>query len=342
MLFLLELTYHIMMKKINLGIVGVTGLVGGELIDILDKSNIEISLLRVFASSKSKGKIIKFRSKKYKVKVLEEGCFDSLDVVLFTCGKDVSKVWVKEAIKSNCYVIDNSSYFRLDDDVCLLIPEVNDESFHNQKIISNPNCSTIQSVLAIKCIDDLFGINKIIYNTYQSVSGGGKKLVDELDRVLKGKHNVHLPYNLSKSLIPEIDTYTESGYTKEEMKMALETKKIFNRNDLIISATCVRVPIKRTHAVSIYVECDKETDIDLLKEMYFKVQNIIILDDLRNHIYPVGEIAINNDFVYIGRIRKVDHNPNALLLYVVSDNLRKGAASNMVEILNFLILKNIF
>ena len=322
-----------MMKKINLGIVGVTGLVGNVLLKVLEEYEIPIDVLKVFASSKSVGKRVNFNSKEYLVEPLKEGCFSSLDLVLFTCGKDVSKIWVEEALKNKIRVIDNSSFFRLRDDVCLLIPEVNLSSYDNHLLISNPNCSTIQSLVAIKPIEDLFKINKIIYSTYQSVSGGGKKLLDELNDVLSGKDNNVLPYNISKSLIPEIDSYDNNEYSKEETKMILETKKILKRDDLLCVATCVRVPIVRSHAVSIYLECEKEISIDLLMEKYKKMNNVVILNDLKNHLYPVGEKAIGNDSVYIGRIRKVKDNPQALLLYVVSDNLRKGAASNMVEII---------
>ena len=326
-----------MMKKINLGIVGVTGLVGTILLKVLEEKQIPINILKVFASSKSEGKRVYFNTKEYIVETLKEGCFSTLDYVLFTCGKEVSKIWVEEALKNNIKVIDNSSYFRLRDESCLLIPEVNITSYQNQMLISNPNCSTIQSLVAIKPIEDLFRINKIIYSTYQSVSGGGKKLLDELNDVLSGKNHNLLPYNISKSLIPEIDSYDQDEYSKEETKMILETKKILSRDDLLCVATCVRVPIFRTHAVSIYLECEKETSVDLLIEKYKEFNNIVVLNNLKEHLYPVGEKSLDNDCVYVGRIRKVKDNPKALLLYVVSDNLRKGAASNMAEILKKLI-----
>ena len=328
------------MKKIKLGIVGSTGLVGSVLLDILDKSNFDIEELRLFASEKSVGKLINFRNKKYIVETINDNSFNSLDFVLFCSSASISKKYVPLALKNNCIVIDNSSYFRMDKQTPLIVPEINLEDIKDSKLISNPNCSTIQSVMALKPIYDLFGINKIIYSTYQAVSGAGVKGIKDYYSSLLYEKNEFFPYLITESLIPEIDNQVENNFTKEEIKMVEETKKILHDGNIDINATCVRVPLLRTHAVSIYLETSKELDLNLLKSKYLENKSIILLDDLKNHIYPVGEKAINNDYVYIGRIRKSLNNSNGLLLYVVSDNLRKGAASNMVQILEYLVKNN--
>lgn len=327
------------MKKIKLGIVGSTGLVGSVLLDILEKSNFDIEELRLFASEKSKGKSINFRNKKYIVETINDNSFNSLDFVLFCSSASISKKYVPLALKNNCIVIDNSSYFRMDKQTPLIVPEINLEDIKDSKLISNPNCSTIQSVMALKPIYDLFGINKIIYSTYQAVSGAGVKGIKDYYSSLLNQENQFFPYLITESLIPEIDNQVENNFTKEEIKMVEETKKILHDGNIDINATCVRVPLLRTHAVSIYLETSKELDLNLLKSKYSENKNIVLLDDLKNHIYPVGEKAINNDYVYIGRIRKSLNNSKGLLLYVVSDNLRKGAASNMIQILEYLIKK---
>ena len=328
------------MKKIKLGIVGSTGLVGSVLLDILDKSNFDIEELRLFASEKSVGKLINFRNKKYIVETINDNSFNSLDFVLFCSSASISKKYVPLALKNNCIVIDNSSYFRMDKQTPLIVPEINLEDIKDSKLISNPNCSTIQSVMALKPIYDLFGINKKIYSTYQAVSGAGVKGIKDYYSSLLYEKNEFFPYLITESLIPEIDNQVENNFTKEEIKMVEETKKILHDGNIDINATCVRVPLLRTHAVSIYLETSKELDLNLLKSKYLENKSIILLDDLKNHIYPVGEKAINNDYVYIGRIRKSLNNSNGLLLYVVSDNLRKGAASNMVQILEYLVKNN--
>lgn len=328
------------MKKIKLGIVGSTGLVGSVLLEILEKSNFDIGELRLFASEKSKGKFITFKNQKYQIETIDDHSFESLDYVFFCTSASVSKKYVPLALKSKCIVIDNSSFFRMNNDVPLIVPEINLEDIKNSKLISNPNCSTIQSLVALKPIYDLFGINKIIYSTYQAVSGAGVKGIKDYYSSLLNQKNHFFPYLITESLIPEIDNPLDNNFTKEEVKMVEETKKILKDNDIDINATCVRVPLLRTHAVSIYLETSKELDLNLLKSKYLENKSIILLDDLKNHIYPVGEKALNNDLVYIGRIRKSLNNPKGLLLYVVSDNLRKGAASNMVQILEYLVKNN--
>ena len=325
------------MRKIEIGIVGCTGLVGSTLLEVLEKSNITNINLKLFATSKNEGKEIIFRNDKYQVIQIEESSFDSLDYVLFCTPSSVSKKYIPLALNKGCIAIDNSSFFRMDKNVPLVITEINLEDIKNSKLISNPNCSTIQSLVALKPIYDLFKINKIIYSTYQSVSGAGLKGIKDYYSSLIYQKNEFFPYLINESLIPEIDNPLDNNFTKEEIKMVEETKKILHDENIEIEATCVRVPLLRTHAVNIYVECDKDIDIELLKSKYLENKSIVLLDDLKNHIYPVGEKALNNDLVYVGRIRKSLNNSKGLLLYVVSDNLRKGAASNMLQILDYII-----
>lgn len=326
------------MKMYKIGIVGATGLVGRTLLEVLEERSILIDELRLFASKKSEGKIIKFKDKKYRVQILKENCFKDLDFVLFTCGANISSLWAKEALNSGAYVIDNSSFFRMNDNVSLIVPEINHNDYQGKsKLIANPNCSTIQSVLALKPLDDLYGLTKVIYTTFQAVSGAGQRGIDDLKNHKKTWKNRYFPYDIHHSLIPSIDKISEDNFTKEEIKMIKETKKILHKDNINIVSTCVRVPIERTHAVSIY--CEFENDINLFEAIttLSHFPGIKVLDDLESQVYPVGEIAKNSDFVFVGRIRKVPFSKNGLLLYVVSDNLRKGAALNMVQILEKLI-----
>lgn len=324
------------MKKYRLGIVGATGLVGREFIKVIEEYKLNISL-KLFASKKSEGKKLLFNNEEIEVRALNANSFDDLDFVLFSAGSKISRIYAPLAAK-NSIVIDNSSYFRMNPSCALIVPEINFEDYKKfSKIIANPNCSTIQCVMVLKPLDDEFDLKKVVYSTYQSVSGGGQKLVSDFSRCRNGLNPNILPYDLTKNLIPEIDEPSIVNYTKEEIKMIQETRKILNKPDLLVSSTCVRVPIIRTHAVTLYCEFKKEVDIDKVYEILSNTIGIKVLDDLDNHIYPLGEKALGNDLVYVGRIRKTFGNKNGLLLYVVSDNLRKGASSNAVQILKRII-----
>lgn len=326
------------MKEYNVCIVGATGLVGRMFISVLEEYHFPIKELRLLASSKSAGKKLMFNGAEYVVEELTESSFNNMDIALFSAGGDVSKKFAPIAAKNHCIVIDNSSAWRQDDNVPLVVPEVNKEDLRwNKGIIANPNCSTIQSVVPLKALYDIFGIKRINYTTYQAVSGSGIKGITDLENTRKGLPNAFYPYNISKTCIPEIDIPLDNGYTKEEMKMVWETRKMFHDNDIRISATCVRVPIERSHAVSIAVELARPFTIDEVYEALRNMESVVILDDLKNHIYPVATKSTGNDLVYVGRIRRDLSCDNGLLLYCVADNTRRGAASNACLIAKKLI-----
>lgn len=326
------------MKKISIALIGVTGLVGRTIISILEGSSILFDEIKMFASSKSVGQKITFRNKEYEIKELNEKEFDGISYALLSVPSSISSVWATRLEKKGIVVIDNSSFFRMKDDISLIVPEININSVKGKrKIIACPNCSTIQCVMVLKPLDDMYRIKKINYVTYQSVSGAGYKGIEELTLVRSGKAPSFFPYDIDKNCIPEIDLPLENGYSKEEMKMIEESKKILDRDDIDISSTCVRVPIYRGHAVVIHAQFEKEINVDDVSKILSKAKGIELKDDFINHIYPLESDAINNDLVYVGRIRKDLANKNGIILYVVSDNIRRGAAYNVVSILNELI-----
>ena len=295
---------------------------------VLEEYDFPIKKLFLFASEKSVGKVIVYKDEEVIVKKLEENSFKDVDFAFFVSNSNVSKKWAFVALNSGAIVIDNSSYFRLNSDVSLIVPEVNFFDFNpNIPFVSNPNCSTIQSVLVLNALKK-FGIKRVIYNTYQAVSGSGVKGINSL---IDGESSFY-PYNISKTCIPKIDDALDNDYTKEEMKMINETKKILHMNDLNISATCVRVPILYSHAVSVMVQFDKEFSIKEVIDELSKYSELVIVNDLENNLYPVSTLANNNDKVYVGRIRRDLSNSNSILFYCVADNLRRGAASNAVFI----------
>ena len=307
-------------------------MVGGVLLEVLQQYNFPICKLHLFASEKSIGKEIIFKNKSYYIKELNDNSFVNCDFVFFVAGATVSKKWVPVALKSNAIVIDNSSFFRMDNDVSLIVPEINIDDFNfDYRLVSNPNCSTIQSVIVLNTLKK-HGLKRVIYNTYQAVSGSGMKGINDLENTLEGKEPSFYSYNISKTCIPQIDSFLDSGYTKEEMKMVNETKKILHLPELNIAATCVRVPILFSHAVSVLVELEKDFTIEEIINELKEQESIIVLDDKKNNIYPVSTIANKTDKVYVGRIRKDLSSNNSLMFYCVADNLYRGAASNAVLI----------
>lgn len=277
--------------------------------------------------------------REYEVKELKEDSFDmEFDFAIFAAGSEVSKKFVPIAVSKGTIVIDNSSAFRMNDKVPLVVPEVNPEDIQNNNgIIANPNCSTIQAVVALKPLDDTFKIKRIIYSTYQAVSGAGQNGIEDLKNTLKGLEYKKFPYPIANNCIPHIDNFTENGYTKEELKMINETKKILHNQNLKITATAVRVPIMNSHCESINVEFEKDFDIKELKEKLKKSAGIVMQDDITNNIYPLSVKANGTDLVYIGRIRRDESVDFGINMWVVADNIRKGAASNAIQILEMLI-----
>ena len=286
---------------------------------LLEEYKFPIKLLKVFASSKSFGKKIVFNKQEYIIEALSLESFIGLDFVFFCAGSNISKEWAKNAIDSGCVVIDNSSYFRMDDNVGLIIPNVN---FSNKyRLISNPNCSTIQSVVCLNALKE-FGLKRVIYTTYQAVSGSGIRGINELEKNIS-----YYPYNIKDTCIPQIDDFLANGYTKEEIKMIKETKKILNMPNLDITATCVRVPIINSHAVSVLVELEQNVNLNEVKDALKKQDGLLVVEP-----YPTTYNSNGNDMVYVGRIREDLSKPNSFLFYCVADNIRVGAATNAVKI----------
>ena len=323
---------------ITCAIVGATGLVGSTFLKVLEEKNLKIDEYYLFASKNSKGKKIHFMDKEYVVEELTpEIPSQSFTYALFSAGSDISKEYAKEFTKYGTIVIDNSSAFRMDEDVPLIVPEVNMEKVENHKLISNPNCSTIQAMLPLAVLEKNYGIKRIVYSTYQAVSGAGKKGIDDLMHTSYGFKEEKFPHKIYGNCIPHIDSFLENGYTKEEMKMINETRKILNNLDLNITATCVRVPIMNCHAESINVELKTDFELETLLTQFSAMENLVVLDDTRFNIYPLNGFADNKDEVFIGRIRRDYSVPYGLNFWVVADNIRKGAATNAVQILKRLL-----
>ena len=329
------------MKKYNVAIVGATGLVGSTFLKVLAEYNFPVKNLRLLASIKSVGKIINYAGRDYVVECLDDMSFDGMDIALFSAGASVSKQYAPIAAAKGCLVIDNSSAWRMDPIVPLVVPEVNMEDIKKTGIIANPNCSTIQCMLPLKALDNVYGLERVVYTTFQSVAGSGMKGILDLDATRRGESPSFYPYSISDTCIPEIDILMPDGYTKEEMKMIDESRKILHHPDLKISATCVRVPIRLSHAVSIQVELKNDFDISNVRKILAEFKNIVVVDDMSKHLYPVSTMSNGNDKVYVGRIRKDLSAPKSLLLYCVADNIRKGAASNAVQIAQEIIAKGI-
>jgi aspartate-semialdehyde dehydrogenase len=327
-----------MKKTYNFAIVGATGLVGRTFLKVMEEYHLPISGLRLFASEKSAGKRMIFEGREYTVETLQKGVFAGSDFALFSAGSEVSRIWAPIASEEGALVVDNSSCWRMDEKCALIVPEINlaDYKTHS-RIIANPNCSTIQSVLPLKPLDEAFGLTRIIFSTYQACSGSGKKGLDDLERCEKGEKPQFYPYDISKTCIPEIDVFQDNGYTKEEMKMVNETRKILHHPEIRIAATCVRVPVPVAHGVSIAAEFAKPVDPEAARTILRSFPGIKVVDDPKNHLYPVSTLAAGNDYVYVGRIRKDLSCANGMLFYTVGDNVRKGAASNAVQIVQAII-----
>jgi aspartate-semialdehyde dehydrogenase len=327
------------LKKVNIAVVGATGMVGRMFLKVLEERNLPIDNFYVLASAKSAGSSITFNGKEYIVEELTESSFDKdIDIALFSAGGETSLRFSPIAASKGVIVIDNSSAFRMDPNVPLVVPEVNPEDIEWHKgIISNPNCSTIQAVVALKPLHDKYKIKRVIYSTYQSVSGSGVKGVQDLEEGLKGNTNTFYPHPIANNCIPHIDVFLENGYTKEEMKMIEETKKIIGDQSLKITATTVRVPVTSGHSESVNVEFHNDFKLHELKELLTNSPGIVIQDEPQSNLYPHALSASGKDEVFIGRIRRdysVDYGIN---MWVVADNIRKGAASNAVQIAELLI-----
>ena len=325
----------------NIAIVGASGLVGGTFLKVLEERDLPIKNLYLFASARSAGKEVVFKGKTLVIEELTENSFDrEIDIALFSAGGDISKKFAPVASEKGVIVVDNSSAWRMDENVPLVVPEVNPEDiFKNNGIIANPNCSTIQSVVPLKVIDELYGIKRVVYSTYQAVSGSGIKGIEDLQRGLKGEEPKTYPHPIVNNCLPHIDSFLENGYTKEEEKMINETRKILNKKNLPITATCVRVPVLNGHSISINVELEREVNLEELKAKFRETKGIVLEDDVKNNRYPLATEANGTDEVYVGRLRKDFSIEKGLNLWVVADNIRKGAATNAVQIAEILMKK---
>ena len=330
------------MKKYNFAVVGATGMVGRQFLQVMEEYELPVENLYLFASAKSAGSHLPFRGREYEVLELKDSSFrdHKIDIALFSAGGDASRRFAPLAAEAGTVVIDNSSAWRMDSDVPLVVPEVNPDAistYTKKNIIANPNCSTIQAVVALKPVFDRYGIKRVIYSTYQAVSGAGKQGCDDLRNGLDGEPPHKFPYIITFNCIPQIDVFLDNGYTKEEEKMINETRKILGVPDMRVTATTVRVPVYNGHSESINVETEKPFDIDDLRSTIAGGEGIVIEDDPKNGIYPMPINASGSDMVFVGRIRRDESADNAFNMFVVADNIRKGAASNAVQIARKLI-----
>ncbi|MCP4482371.1 MAG: aspartate-semialdehyde dehydrogenase [bacterium] len=336
------------MKKYKVIVVGATGAVGREMIRTLENRNFPIQVLKLLASSRSAGSKIKFKNNELTVEELNKNFFKGFDIAIFSAGGDTSKKFAPYAAEAGCYCIDNSSAWRMEKDIPLVVPEVNPEVLQKGRyIIANPNCSTIQMVVALKPIHDLAKIKRVVVSTYQAVSGAGQKgildLKEQLTAIENGEtvHVNNFQYQIANNLIPHIDVFMDDGYTKEEVKMIKETNKILNDFDLKITATTVRVPVYRGHAESINIETKDPLSAKEAKSVLSKAAGVIVQDDLSKNEYPMPISSEGKYETFVGRIREDKTVKNGLNIWVVSDNLLKGAASNAVQIAETLVFKGI-
>ena len=334
------------MKGTNVAIVGATGMVGQEFIKVLEQRSFPMTSVRLYASDRSHGRKMKVRGEELEVKETTPDSFKGIDIALFSAGADISKQFSPIAARTGAVVIDNSAAFRMDPEVPLVVPEVNPEDIKKHKgIIANPNCSTIQMVVVLFPLHKVNPIKRITVATYQSVSGTGLAAVDELigqsRLVLDGKKadpKVY-PYQIAFNVLPEIDVFLENGYTKEEWKMVEETHKIMHAPGIAVSATCVRVPVVIGHSEAVQVEFSRPMSPAEAKSILSKAPGVTVMDDPSKRVYPYPVMVAGQDDVYVGRIRKDASHPNGLVLWIVGDNIRKGAALNAVQIAEKLVQK---
>lgn len=333
-------------KKYNVAVVGATGAVGGQMISILEERKFPVDRVRLLASARVPGRKLTFAGKEAPVEVLGEDSFHGIDIALFSAGGGRSKQYAPIAAKE-AVVVDNTSYFRMYPDVPLVVPEVNPEDIAWHKgIIANPNCSTIQMVVALKPIHDAARIKRIVVTTFQSVSGAGARAVDEMYKETRalldgGSYQRSIfPHQIAFNCIPQIpqsDAFLENGYTHEEMKMTNETRKMFHDDSIMVSATCVRVPVDTSHSEAVNIETERKITAAEVRELLSTAEGVKVVDDVAAQLYPLAIHAAGRDETFVGRIREDISCPNGIAMWVVSDNLRKGAALNAIQIAERLI-----
>jgi len=338
----------VLLRKYHIAIVGATGLVGQEFIKVLGQLEFPMSSVQLYASDRSVGKKMFVNHREVEVKELTPRSFDLVDIALFSAGSDISKQFAPIAVKRGAVVIDNSAAFRMDHNVPLVVPEVNPDDLENHRgLIANPNCSTIQMVVALFPLHKVNPIKRIIVSTYQSVSGTGTAAIEELNTqtkaILEGKGVIpHVyPHQIAFNMLPEIDVFLDNGYTKEEWKMVEETKKMFHDDSIAISATCVRVPVHIGHSETVYAEFTEPMSPDEARKILVAAPGVKVMDDPSVSLYPQPWSAAGSNEVYVGRIRYDSSHNNGLALWVVADNIRKGAALNAVQIAERMISKGL-
>ena len=335
-----------MKDKYRVAVVGATGAVGNEMVSILEERNFPVGELKLFASERSEGKFLEFKGKNIRVNKLTKDSFNGIDIALFSAGASRSLEFAPKAVNSGAVVIDNSSAFRMESNVPLVVPEVNKHALKKHKgIIANPNCSTIQMVVALKPIHDAVRIKRIVVSTYQAVSGTGKKAIQELEQQTRDLFSLReitvsiYPHQIAFNCIPQIDVFLDNGYTKEEMKMVNETRKIMEDDTIRVTATTVRVPVFSAHSESVNIETYKKITADEVRKLLLKAPGVKVVDEPKNSVYPLAIDSAGRDEVFVGRIREDESIDNGINMWIVSDNLRKGAALNAVQIAEILIQK---
>ncbi len=327
----------------KLAIIGATGLVGSEILCVLDERNVAFDELLLVASERSIGKKVIFKNKQYAIIGMQEAINQQPDIAIFSAGGDTSLKFAPEFAKAGTYVIDNSSAWRMNPNNKLIVPEINGyELTENDKIIANPNCSTIQMVLALSPLHQAYKVKRVVVSTYQSVTGTGKAAVDQMNNERQGiEGDMVYPYPIDKNVIPHIDVFMDNDYTKEEMKMVNETKKILGDDTVLVTATAVRLPVVGGHAESVNVEFETDFNITEVRELLSKTSGIIVQDNVANNEYPMPLFAHGKDAVFVGRIRRDETQPNTLNMWIVADNLRKGAATNAVQIAEHILAQQL-
>ena len=324
------------MRLHDIAVVGASGLVGRKILEVIQERKFETGKIVAIASDASEGKEVNVKGKSYRLQKFSEHIFKNLEFAFFSAGASISREWAPKAAADGCIVIDNSSAFRMEENVPLIVPEVNrQDMFKNKGIISNPNCSTIQLVVALKPLDTAFKIKRVVVSTYQSVSGAGNKGITALESELKNiesKQASPFPHRIAHNAIPHIDVFFDDSYTREELKMINETRKIMGKKDLAITATCVRIPTLTGHGESVNIEFDKKVTPEEVREVLRAAKGVTVLDDPANNVYPMPADSAEKDDVFVGRVRTDSSVKNGINLWIVADNVRKGAATNAVQI----------
>ena len=322
----------------RIAVVGATGLVGQKILEVLEERNYPVSELYPVASERSVGKEVEFKGNKYKIIGMKDAINVKPQIAIFSAGGGTSLEWAPEFAKAGTTVVDNSSAWRMDKDKKLVVPEINaSELTKDDKIIANPNCSTIQMVVALAPLHERYKMKRLVISTYQSITGTGVQAVKQLEDERNGVDaSKAYPYEIDKNCLPHCDVFTDNGYTKEEMKLVNETRKILKDDNIRVTATAVRVPVVGGHSESVNIEFSQDFDLDELRSILSETDGVIVQDDLDNNLYPMPKYAHEKDEVFVGRIRRDFSNPNSVNLWIVSDNLRKGAATNAVQIAEYL------